>query len=494
MAELPLPAGLDARTFPAKLWRLANSPRVRSVRWDSQGQGLLIDRALFEQELLSPAGPHGAGREGAAMSPDAFKATRFRSFLCQLSRYGFHEAAGRVGAAVPGDAGAMVHFRNPSFRRDRPHLLLCIRRCTRAKRQRPAAGREERRRPRSRFQEPRRAAPSRQNLAAASPEGSELPPGPSRRSAGAQESGASPAPPKKVSATSRLPGASSEEPSIALIRKFHLRKLTIPLVRVDLKRRPELMVRLVCIDHQATSRALRESSSCTSSEQHTPARSPSAPSCQNLAAASPVVSELPPGPSSTSAGAQEREASPAPPKKVFVTSELLGVSSEEPGKRQVQRQPELIIPPVPGDHQGTSVALLESSSCTSEQHTPAYSPSATPGHPAPSAPAGCAGWAAWTASSWAWNSPGEEELPPLDLDLVLETLEEMLSSSLPERSPLAQDNSGGEAVRKAAAEGALTGTESCRNSSLEPEEPDIHLIYLSRRAALRGEKRPRESL
>ncbi|KAM4752668.1 uncharacterized protein ACIQIH_000919 [Cyanocitta cristata] len=119
---------------------------------------------------------------------------------------------------------------------------------------------------------------------------------------------------------------------------------------------------------------------------------------------------------------------------------------------------------------------------------------ATPGHPAPRAPAGFAGWAAWTASSWAWNSPGEEELPPLDLDLVLETLEEMLSSSLPERSPLAQDNSGGEAVRKAAAEGALTGTESCRNSSLEPEEPDIHLIYLSRRAALRGEKRPRESL
>ncbi|XP_048148923.1 uncharacterized protein LOC125320564 [Corvus hawaiiensis] len=226
-----------------------------------------------------------------------------------------------------------------------------------------------------------------------------------------------------------------------------------------------------------------------------------APSCQNLAAASPEVSEFSPGPSSTSAGTQEREASPAPPKKVFVTSELLGVSSEVPGKRQVQRQPELIIPPVPGDHQSTSVALPESSSCTSEQHTPACSPSAKPGHPAPSAPPGSAGWAAWTASSWAWNTPGEEELPPLDLDLVLETLEEMLSSSLPERSPLDQDNlsvapesSGGEAVRKAAAEGALTVTESCRSSSLEPEEPDIHLVYLSRRAALRGEKRPRESL
>ena len=65
-------------------------------------------------------------------------------------------------------------------------------------------------------------------------------------------------------------------------------------------------------------------------------------------------------------------------------------------------------------------------------------PAATPGSSAPSAPRGSAGWAAWTASSWAWNSPGQEELPPLDLDLVLETLEEMLSPSLPERSPCAQ--------------------------------------------------------
>ncbi|NXA70329.1 HSF5 protein, partial [Mohoua ochrocephala] len=86
-------------TFPAKLWRLANSPRVRSVRWDSQAQGLLIDRALFEHELLSPAGAHGAGGEGAAAVLDSFKATHFGSFVRQLNLYGFQKVPGWFGAA-----------------------------------------------------------------------------------------------------------------------------------------------------------------------------------------------------------------------------------------------------------------------------------------------------------------------------------------------------------------------------------------------------------
>ncbi|NWV52291.1 HSF5 protein, partial [Daphoenositta chrysoptera] len=120
--------------------RLANSPRVRSVRWDSPARGLLIDRALFEHELLSPAGAHGP-------APHAFRATQFRSFLRQLNRYGFYKVPGRVGAAVPGHAGTWLHYRSPWFRRDRPALLLRIKRRTTANRQRPAAGPEGRRRP-----------------------------------------------------------------------------------------------------------------------------------------------------------------------------------------------------------------------------------------------------------------------------------------------------------------------------------------------------------
>uniref|UniRef100_A0A8C3UQ37 HSF-type DNA-binding domain-containing protein n=1 Tax=Catharus ustulatus TaxID=91951 RepID=A0A8C3UQ37_CATUS len=140
MAELPLPAGLNASTFPAKLWHLVNSPRVRSVRWDSRGQGLLIDRSLFERELLRPGNARGP-------APHTFRATQFRSFVRQLYRYGFRKVPGWLGSAVPGDAGAWLHYMNPCFRRDRPELLLRIQRRSAANRQRLAAGREGRRRP-----------------------------------------------------------------------------------------------------------------------------------------------------------------------------------------------------------------------------------------------------------------------------------------------------------------------------------------------------------
>ncbi|NWV29839.1 HSF5 protein, partial [Origma solitaria] len=107
------PAGLNASTFPARLWYLVNSPHVRSVRWDSLARGLLIERSLFERELLSPAGAQGP-------APHTFRATRFASFVRQLYRYGFRKVPGWLGAAVPGDAGAWLHYRHPSFRRDRP--------------------------------------------------------------------------------------------------------------------------------------------------------------------------------------------------------------------------------------------------------------------------------------------------------------------------------------------------------------------------------------
>ncbi|RMB97507.1 hypothetical protein DUI87_25988 [Hirundo rustica rustica] len=84
MAQLPLPAGLGAGTFPAKLWSLVNDPRVRSLRWDSEARGLLVDRSLFERELLRPGGAQG-------LAPNAFRATQFHSFVHQLNRYGFRK-------------------------------------------------------------------------------------------------------------------------------------------------------------------------------------------------------------------------------------------------------------------------------------------------------------------------------------------------------------------------------------------------------------------
>uniref|UniRef100_A0A8C3UVB7 HSF-type DNA-binding domain-containing protein n=1 Tax=Catharus ustulatus TaxID=91951 RepID=A0A8C3UVB7_CATUS len=92
-----------APTFPAKLWHLVNSPRVRSVRWDSRGQGLLIDRSLFERELLRPGSAQGP-------APHTFRATQFPSFVRQLYRYGFRKVPGCLGSAVPGEAEAGAVF------------------------------------------------------------------------------------------------------------------------------------------------------------------------------------------------------------------------------------------------------------------------------------------------------------------------------------------------------------------------------------------------
>ncbi|NXY34620.1 HSF5 protein, partial [Pomatorhinus ruficollis] len=136
-------------TFPVKLWLLVNSPWVRSVRWDSRGEGLFIDQRLFEQELLA-VGPSAAGKE------ELFKTKNFGSIVRQLNLYGFHKltvnpASGAVGsspmpATVGGETsyadGPLHHFWNPHFRFDRPDLLIKIKRLTKANKRKLDAGLE----------------------------------------------------------------------------------------------------------------------------------------------------------------------------------------------------------------------------------------------------------------------------------------------------------------------------------------------------------------
>ncbi|CAN8179613.1 unnamed protein product, partial [Coccothraustes coccothraustes] len=208
MAELPLPAGLSASTFPAKLWRLANSPRVRSVRWDSRAQGLLIDRSLFERELLSPGNAHGGGGEGVEPVPDSFQATHFGSFVRQLNLYGFYRVRGWVGSDEPADAGGWLHFRNPNFRRDRPDLLLRIKRLTRANRQRLAAGLEVRSRQPSRFQQLHNTAAVPSPAGQASPPALQPPPAP----AAAPPSPAAPVQEAEAETSDHQPEPSPEPP------------------------------------------------------------------------------------------------------------------------------------------------------------------------------------------------------------------------------------------------------------------------------------------
>ncbi|RMC03655.1 hypothetical protein DUI87_19832 [Hirundo rustica rustica] len=120
-----------------------------------------------------------------------------------------------------------------------------------------------------------------------------------------------------------------------------------------------------------------------------------------------------------------------------------------------------------------------------EQQPPASNPSAAAGTSAPHAPAGSAGCAASTASSSAQNAPAQEESPALDLGQEIEKMIREIRNSLPVKAPSAQGNinvapesPGEDPMNRAAAEEVSSGTESCRNSSPEPEEPGLHRVQV----------------
>jgi len=162
MEGLPLPASINPNNFPGKLWRLVNSPCYQSVRWDACGQGLLVDQALFEYELLN-AGSGNAAVPGG--SGELFKTKNFTSFIRQLNLYGFRKVVtdqvGSVARTGPvlgaGDScsptGPLHHFHSPYFCRDRPDLLVHMKRLTSANKAKLAAGLQVNSRPPSRFQQ-----------------------------------------------------------------------------------------------------------------------------------------------------------------------------------------------------------------------------------------------------------------------------------------------------------------------------------------------------
>ncbi|XP_069082609.1 heat shock factor protein 5 [Pleurodeles waltl] len=145
---------INPNNFPAKLWRLVNSPRYQSIRWDSRGEGVIIDQQLFESELLCPSKPLDEATE-------LFKTTNFTSFIRQLNLYGFRKVVLGVGSNPGqlhpgGDLGAgdghLHHFHNVHFRKDHPDMLVNLKRLTSANKAKLAAGLEVNSRPPNRFQ------------------------------------------------------------------------------------------------------------------------------------------------------------------------------------------------------------------------------------------------------------------------------------------------------------------------------------------------------
>ncbi|NXL36407.1 HSF5 protein, partial [Glaucidium brasilianum] len=144
------PADINPNYFPARLWRLVNSPRFPSLRRDARGRGLLIQQRQFERAVLAV----GPGSHGAPGANGLFKAKRCASIIRQLNRYGFCElAAGASSDRDGGCSGPLHHFYGPHFVRDRPDLLVRVKRLTEANRAKLAAGLEGKSRPAPRSQQ-----------------------------------------------------------------------------------------------------------------------------------------------------------------------------------------------------------------------------------------------------------------------------------------------------------------------------------------------------
>lgn len=110
--------GLHTHNLPAKLWLLVNDPEKTAVRWDANGDTIIIDEKSLERQILSTS------------SAPSFTSDSFSSFVRQLSLYGFKRVnpVSKDGRHPAGDSGDCHHFYNPNFRRSRPELVTSTRR------------------------------------------------------------------------------------------------------------------------------------------------------------------------------------------------------------------------------------------------------------------------------------------------------------------------------------------------------------------------------
>ncbi|XP_023972486.1 heat shock transcription factor, X-linked member 3-like [Physeter macrocephalus] len=101
-------------SFPRKLWRMVEDPAFTSVRWNDEGDMVIIEADLFQTEVLH--------RRGA---DKIFKTDSLKSFIRQLNLYGFSKIC--LTSRSPGEKRLMI-YRNSNFQRDKPLLIENIQR------------------------------------------------------------------------------------------------------------------------------------------------------------------------------------------------------------------------------------------------------------------------------------------------------------------------------------------------------------------------------
>ncbi|MCJ8746861.1 hypothetical protein PDJAM_G00146530 [Pangasius djambal] len=134
--ETSVVISINPNNFPGKLWRLVNDPQICSICWDASGEGILIHQQPFEAEVLL---------SHTRQMNDYFKTTDFTSFIRQLNLYGFRKVRPDhdISEKQLDSSSVMAqphHFHNPNFKRDKPELLVNLKRLTPVNKAKLAAG------------------------------------------------------------------------------------------------------------------------------------------------------------------------------------------------------------------------------------------------------------------------------------------------------------------------------------------------------------------
>uniref|UniRef100_A0A493TWR0 HSF-type DNA-binding domain-containing protein n=1 Tax=Anas platyrhynchos platyrhynchos TaxID=8840 RepID=A0A493TWR0_ANAPP len=129
--------------FPRKLWQLAESEEFKAIWWGHSGTCIVIDKEMFEAEVLGRSSP-----------PRVFETERMQSFIRQLNLYGFRKLQQDLQSSaslpdLPKEEDAfsaprkLLYYYNPNFKRAAPHLLKNCKRRVAPKRKALQAGLDE---------------------------------------------------------------------------------------------------------------------------------------------------------------------------------------------------------------------------------------------------------------------------------------------------------------------------------------------------------------